>query len=239
MLAGALPPDRIDGDGGWPAALLAAAAIGAWLGLLTVAGGDPARRQRDHRRAGLHHRRRGARALLPQSAYETGTLNLPDVARLPEIVIPGIADIRARRKFSGHDPLTWAWIMVPLTAWFLRLARRAEAAGGRRGTAGSALGLKPLTLRDIDGLCGRDVGLAAPISRSAWLASSTGHHGRARLHRARSLYFGRNHPGRPRSALHSAFRRLPDRMQGRGVPAELVQMLPYAMVIVVLTMMAT
>jgi simple sugar transport system permease protein len=55
-----------------------------------------------------------------------------------------------------------------------------------------------------------------------------------------AFYFGRNRPWATAlgALLFGFFDAFQIRMQGRGVPAELVQTLPYIMVILVLTLMA-
>ena len=248
MLAGALTGLIVSAaTGSWPAALLAAAAIGALLGLLMSLA--VTRLDANEIIVGLGFTIAGAglvRFFLKSAYGNAGTLNLPDVARLPEIVIPGIADIPVLGAiFSGHDPLTWAaWIMVPLTAWFLRRTRagmRLRAAGAAPQAA-RALGLKPLTLRDastvyagaMSGLAGAYLSIGVVGIFNEGITAGRGFIALA------AFYFGRNHPWPTAlgALLFGFFDAFQIRMQGRGVPAELVQMLPYAMVIVVLTMMA-
>lgn len=165
---------------------------------------------------------------------------------MPRIDIPFVADVPMLGAiFSGYDPLTWfAWLMVPATVWFLRRTRL----GLRLRTTGAApqavraLGLYPMALRDASTVF---AGLMAGIAGAFLSIGVVGIFnegitaGRSFIALA-AFYFGRNHPwptalGAPIFGFFDAFQ---IRMQGRGVPAELVQTLPYIMVIVVLTLMA-
>ena len=146
---------------------------------------------------------------------------------------------------SGHDPLTWAaWLMVPLTAWFLARTRaglRLRAAGAAPQAA-RALGLSPLALRDAStvfaglmaGLAGAYLSIGVVGIFNEGITAGRGFIALA------AFYFGRNRPWPTAlgALLFGFFDAFQIRLQGRGVPAELVQILPYAMVIVVLTLMA-
>jgi ABC-type uncharacterized transport system permease subunit len=182
-----------------------------------------------------------------KSAYDTsGTLRLPDVTRLPRWDIPVIQDIPILGAIlSGHDILTWAsWLLVPVTVWFLARTRgglrlRAAGAGPK---AARALGLDPLFTRDastvfaglMSGLAGAYLSIGVVGVFNEGITAGRGFIALA------AFYFGRNHPVLTAvgALLFGFFDAFQIRLQGRGVPAELVQMLPYAMVIVILTFIA-
>jgi ABC-type uncharacterized transport system permease subunit len=247
MLAGALVGLIVAAaTGSWPLALLAAAFAGAVVALaMTLC---VTRLQANEIIVGLGFLIlvAGAVRFFLKSAYgSSGTLNLPDVARLPEIDIPFIADIPiVGAIFSGHDILTWAaWLMVPATAWFLlrtRAGLRLRAAGAAPQVA-TALGLDPLTLRDVStvyagimsGLAGAYLSIGVVGIFNEGITAGRGFIALA------AFYFGRNRPWPTAlcALLFGFFDAFQIRMQGRGVPAELVQTLPYVMVIVVLTML--
>jgi simple sugar transport system permease protein len=182
-----------------------------------------------------------------KTAYESsGTLNLPGVARLPAIDIPLVTDIPVLGALvPGHDPLTWlAWLMVPATVWFLARTRaglRLRAAGAAPEAARS-LGLYPLMLRDAStvfagmmaGIAGAYLSIGVVGIFNEGITAGRGFIALA------AFYFGRNRPWPTAlgALLFGFFDAFQIRMQGRGVPAELVQTLPYVMVIVVLTLMA-
>ena len=248
MLAGALVGLIVASESGsWMAALVGAAAIGALLGLLMSLAVTRLEANEIIVGLGFNIAVAGLVRFFLKSAYGTsGTLNLPDVARLPEIVIPGVADVPILGAvLSGHDPLTWAaWIMVPATAWFLRRVRlglRLRAAGAAPQTA-RALGLAPLNLRDastvfagaMSGVAGAYLSIGVVGIFNEGITAGRGFIALA------AFYFGRSHPWPTAlgALLFGFFDAFQIRMQGRGVPAELVQILPYAMVIVVLTVMA-
>jgi simple sugar transport system permease protein len=146
---------------------------------------------------------------------------------------------------SGHDPLTWAaWLSVPVTAWMLartRIGLRLRAAGAAPQAA-RALGLDPLALRDAStvfaglmaGLAGAYLSIGVVGIFNEGITAGRGFIALA------AFYFGRNRPWRTAACalLFGFFDAFQIRLQGRGVPAELVQTLPYVMVIVVLTLMA-
>jgi simple sugar transport system permease protein len=182
-----------------------------------------------------------------KSNYEVaGTLRLPDVTRLPRWDIPVIEDIPVLGAiFSGHDILTWsAWILVPVTVWFLKRTRgglrlRAAGAGPK---AARALGLDPLFTRDastvfagfMSALAGAYLSIGVVGVFNEGITAGRGFIALA------AFYFGRNRPVMTSvgALLFGFFDAFQIRLQGRGIPAELVQMLPYAMVIVILTLIA-
>lgn len=248
MLAGALLGLIIASQtGSWSAALLVAALAGGILGLLMSLTVTRLEANEIIVGLGFNIAVAGLVRFFLKSAYgSSGTLSLPDVARLPRFEIPVVADIPVLGAvFSGHDPLTWAaWLMVPLTAWFLARTRAGLRlrATGAAPQAARALGLDPLTLRDIStvyagmmsGLAGAYLSIGVVGIFNEGITAGRGFIALA------AFYFGRNRPW-PTAAcalLFGFFDAFQIRLQGRGVPAELVQTLPYVMVIVVLTLMA-
>lgn len=248
MLAGALIGLMLASlTGQWVIALAGAAMVGGILGLVMSLA--ITRLEANEIIVGLGFNIAVAgfvRFFLKAEYGSSGTLALPDVARLPQIDIPVIADIPILGAIlSGHDPLTWAaWLMVPATAWFLKRTKaglRLRAAGAAP-QAVRALGLSPLNIRDAStvfagvmaGLAGAFLSIGVVGIFNEGITAGRGFIALA------AFYFGRNRPW-PTAAcalLFGFFDAFQIRLQGRGIPAELVQTLPYAMVIVVLTLMA-
>lgn len=248
MLAGALVGLIVASQtGSWSAALLGAAIVGGVLGLLMSLTVTRLEANEIIVGLGFNIAVAGLIRFFLKSAYgSSGTLSLPDVARLPRFDIPYISDVPVLGAiFSGHDPLTWAaWLMVPLTAWFLARTRAGLRlrATGAAPQAARALGLNPLTLRDIStayaglmaGLAGAYLSIGVVGIFNEGITAGRGFIALA------AFYFGRNRPWLTAACalLFGFFDAFQIRLQGRGVPAELVQTLPYIMVIVVLTLMA-
>jgi general nucleoside transport system permease protein len=248
MLAGALVGLILASlTGSWAAALMGAAFVGAVLGLLMSLAITRLEANEIIVGLGFNIAVAGLVRFFLKSAYgSSGTLSLPDVARLPRIEISIVADIPVLGAvLSGHDPLTWAaWLMAPLTAWFLAQTRgglRLRAAGSAPQAA-RALGLSPLSLRDAStvfaglmaGLAGAYLSIGVVGIFNEGITAGRGFIALA------AFYFGRNRPWQTAfcALLFGFFDAFQIRLQGRGVPAELVQTLPYAMVILVLTLMA-
>jgi simple sugar transport system permease protein len=182
-----------------------------------------------------------------KSVYATsGTLSLPEISRIPRIDIPVLADIPILGAIlSGHDLLTWlAWALVPLTAWFLKRTRpglRLRATGAAPKAA-RALGLDPLSIRDASsvfagfmaGLAGAYLSIGVVGIFNEGITAGRGFIAMA------AFYFGANRPGLTAigALLFGFFDAFQIRLQGRGIPAELVQTLPYVMVVVILTAIA-
>jgi general nucleoside transport system permease protein len=248
MLAGALVGLMVASQtGSWPAALLAAAFAGGFLGLLMSLTVTRLEANEIIVGLGFNIAVAGLVRFFLKSWYGTsGTLSLPDVAMLPRIHIPVVADIPVLGAIlSDHDPLTWAaWLLVPVTAWFLartRLGLRLRAAGAAPQAA-RALGLNPLNLRDASTVF---AGMMAGLAGAYLCIGVVGIFnegitaGRGFLALA-AFYFGRNRPWATAlgALLFGLFDAIQIRLQGRGLPAELVQTLPYVMVIVILTLVA-
>jgi general nucleoside transport system permease protein len=179
-----------------------------------------------------------------KSAYgASGTFNPPGVAMLPRIDIPFLSDIPILGAIvSGQDGLTWfAWAMVPATAFFLHRTRaglRLRATGAAEATV-RAVGLSPLNIRDASTVfAGAMAGLAgAHLSIGVVGLFNEGITGGRGFIALAAFYFGRGAPWRTAlgAFLFGLFDAAQIRLQGRGAPAELVQMLPYLIVIIVLT----
>lgn len=248
MLAGALVGLIVAAaTGNWPAALLAAFVVGGVLGLLMSLTVTRLDANEIIVGLGFNIAVAGLVRFFLKTAYgSSGTLNLPDVARLPRFDIPVVQDIPVLGAiFSGHDPLTWAaWLLVPLTVWVLkrtRLGLRLRAAGAAPQAA-RALGLNPLSLRDAStvfagamaGLAGVYLSIGVVGIFNEGITAGRGFIALA------AFYFGRNRPWPTAicALLFGFFDAFQIRLQGRGIPAELVQTLPYVMVVIVLTVMA-
>ena len=143
---------------------------------------------------------------------------------------------------SGQDALTWlAWALVPATAFVLQQTRwglRLRATGAAETTV-RAVGLAPLSIRDASTVfAGALAGLAgAHLSIGVVGLFNEGITGGRGFIALAAFYFGRTSPFRTAlgALLFGAFDAAQIRLQGHGVPAELVQTLPYVIVIIVLT----
>lgn len=177
-----------------------------------------------------------------QAHGTAGSLRPEGLVRLPRLVVPVIEDVPYLGALvSGKDPLTWlAWLLVPVvvvllarTRWGLRL--RAAGAGE---DAARSLGMPVHRVRDastivagvLAGLGGAHLSLALVGLFNQGMTAGRGFIALA------AFYFGRNRPWPTAVAclLFAVFDALQVRLQGVGVPAQLMQTLPYAVVIVVL-----
>ena len=226
MLAGALLGLIIaSSTGSWSAALVMAALVGGVLGLLMSLAVTRLDANEIIVGLGFNIAVAGLVRFFLKSAYgSSGTLNLPDVARLPRIDIPVVADIPILGAvLSGHDPVTWAaWLMVPLTAWFLARTRaglRLRAAGAAPQAA-RALGLSPLALRDAStvfaglmaGLAGAYLSIGVVGIFNEGITAGRGFIALA------AFYFGRNRPWQTAlgALLFGFFDAFQIRLQGQG-----------------------
>jgi ABC-type uncharacterized transport system permease subunit len=245
MLAGALVAVEVSAaTGSALVALAAAALVGALIGLamsLVVT-----RLQANEIIVGLGFSVAvaGLVRFILKSAYGvSGTFNPPGVAMLPRLHVPYLSGIPALGAVvSGQDGLTWfAWAMVPATALFLHRTRaglRLRATGAAEATV-RAVGLSPLNIRDASTVfAGAMAGLAgAHLSIGVVGLFNEGITGGRGFIALAAFYFGRDAPWRTAvgALLFGLFDAAQIRLQGHGAPAELVQMLPYIIVIVVLT----
>jgi ABC-type uncharacterized transport system permease subunit len=245
MLAGALVAVEISAvTGNVTAALVASALVGALIGLAMALVVTRLRANEIIVGLGFSVAAAGLVRFILKSAYGvSGTFNPPGVAMLPRIDIPFVSDIPVLGAvLSGQDGLTWfAWAMVPATAFFLHRTRaglRLRATGAAEATV-RAVGLSPLNIRDASTVfAGAMAGLAgAHLSIGVVGLFNEGITGGRGFIALAAFYFGRSSPWRTAlgALLFGLFDAAQIRLQGRGAPAELVQMLPYLIVIVVLT----
>jgi general nucleoside transport system permease protein len=245
MLAGALVAVEISAvTGNVTAALVASALVGALIGLAMALVVTRLRANEIIVGLGFSVAVAGLLRFILKSAYGvSGTFNPPGVAMLPRIDIPFVSDIPVLGAvLSGQDGLTWfAWAMVPATAFFLHRTRaglRLRATGAAEATV-RAVGLSPLNIRDASTVfAGAMAGLAgARLSIGVVGLFNEGITGGRGFIALAAFYFGRSSPWRTAlgALLFGLFDAAQIRLQGRGAPAELVQMLPYLIVIVVLT----
>jgi len=184
--------------------------------------------------------------LLPVVFDVFGTLRPPDLERLPRLEIPLLHDVPVLgRILSGKDPLTYAsWISVPIVAWFLYRTvwgLRLRASGADLEAARAA-GIPALRWRDISTvIAGAFAGLAgAQLSIGLIGLFAVGMTAGRGFIALAAFYFGAARPWPTAGAaiLFGVFDAATARVQGFGVPVQLVQMLPYLAVVVALTLIA-
>jgi simple sugar transport system permease protein len=245
MLAGALAAVIVSASTGSAGlATLAALAIGAAIGLAMSLIITRLSANEIIVGLGFSVAAAGVVRFLLKSAYgASGTYNPPGVVMLPRLDIPVVDKVPAIGAIvSGLDPLTWiAWALVPATAFVLTRTRwglRLRATGAAEQTV-RAVGLRPLAIRDASTVCaGALAGLAgAQLSIGVVGLFNEGLTGGRGFIALAAFYFGRASPFRTAAGalLFGAFDAAQIRLQGHGVPAELVQCLPYVIVIVVLS----
>lgn len=240
MLLGALVAVIVASGGSWGAALAAAAVAGALAGWLMTLSITRLSANEIIVGLGLNIAMAGAVRFYLKAAHgSSGTLRLPDVSRLPRIDLPLPGPLGT--VLSGHSVLTWAaWALVPLVAWVLTrtaLGLRLRACG-TSATASEAIGLNPLRMREGAGaVAGALAGLAgAALSIGIVGLFNEGITGGRGFIALAAFYFGANRPWATAACalLFGVFDAAQIRLQGRGFPAELIQTLPYIMVVVVL-----
>ena len=182
-----------------------------------------------------------------KSAYGvSGTFNPPGVVMLPRFDLPFVADVPLLgASLAGQDALTWfAWASVPMIAFILSIARRTWLTPARDGRCAEATvrGRRSVapqySRRSPPVFAGAMAGLAgAHLSIGVVGLFNEGITGGRGFIALAAFYFGRGAPWRTAvgALLFGLFDAAQIRLQGHGAPAELVQMLPYAIVIVVLT----
>ena len=245
MLAGALVAVQVSSaTGNAMLAALAAATVGALVGLAMSLVVTRMRANEIIVGLGFTVAIAGLVRFILKSVYGVwGIYNPPGVAMLPRLDIPLVDAIPILGPLvSKLDPLTWlAWALVPAVAFALARTRwglRLRATGAAEATVRS-VGLAPLSIRDgstvfagaLAGLAGAhlSIGIVGLFSEGI-----TGGRGFIAL---AAFYFGRNSAVRTAlgALLFGVFDAAQIRLQGRGVPAEIVQTLPYLIVIIVLT----
>jgi ABC-type uncharacterized transport system permease subunit len=184
--------------------------------------------------------------LLPVVLGVFGTLAPPDLARLPRLTIPVVEGIPfVGGVLSGRDPVTYiAWLAIPLTVWFLYRTTwglRLRASGADREAA-EAAGIRALRWRDASSvMAGTFAGLAGAQLAIGVVAlfSTTMTGGRGFIALA-AFYFGGARPWQTAAAafLFGFFDAAQVRLQNVGIPVQLVQTLPYLVVVVALTVVA-
>jgi ABC-type uncharacterized transport system permease subunit len=244
MLAGALVAVEVSSATGSVAAALAAAlAVGAIIGLAMSLVVTRLRANEIIVGLGFNVLAAGLVRFLLKSAYGvSGAFDPPGVVMAPRYDIPWLDGVPILGALaSGQDGLTWfAWAMVPATAFVLyrsRMGLRLRATGAAEATV-RAVGLSPLSIRDassafagaLSGLAGAELSIGVV---GLFHEGITGGRGFIAL---AAFYFGRGSPARTAigALLFGFFDAAQIRLQGRGVPSELVQTLPYIIVIVVL-----
>jgi simple sugar transport system permease protein len=228
----------------WLLALLAAAAMGAAIGLLFSLTVTRLNANEIVAGLGFNIAIAGLIGFILKDYYQSsGTLRLPDVVMLPRIELPLIGDLPiVGAILSDKDPVTWlAWLSVPASAFFLKrtAAGLRLRAAGEAPAASTALGLRPLLTRDLStvvagamaGLAGAQLSIGIVGLFTIGISAGRGFIALA------AFYFGRNRPGLTAlgALLFGACDAAQINLQGHGVAPELVQMLPYLVVVVVLT----
>jgi simple sugar transport system permease protein len=244
MLAGALVAVEVSsGTGSSALAILAAALVGAavgWAMSLVVT-----RLNANEIIVGLGFTVAVSglvRYLLKTLYGAAGTYNPPGVVLLPRLDIPFLDGVPVFGAISHLDALTWgSWALAPLTAFALHRTRwglRLRATGSSEATV-RAVGLAPLNLRDgSTAIAGALAGLAgAHLSVGVVGLFNEGMTGGRGFIALAAFYFGRESPWRTAlgALLFGFFDAAQIRLQGHGLPADIVQTLPYIIVIVVLT----
>jgi general nucleoside transport system permease protein len=230
--------------GSWSLALAAAAGAGGASGLLFSWSVTRLGANEIIAGLGLNILIAGVIGYLLKSVMDvSGTWQPEGLVRLPELRLPLVDALPVLGPIvSGKDPVTYlSWILVPLTAFVIYRSRwglRLRAAGAAED-ASRSLGLKPLRTRDVStvlagalsGLAGAQLSLGLVGLFNDGMVAGRGFIALA------AFYFGRSRPW-PTAAgavLFAAFDAAQLRLQGQGVSPELVQMLPYLVVVVVLT----
>lgn len=233
MLAGALTGALVSGvTGNWAAGVLAAGLAGGGLGLLMSLCITRLGANEIITGLGFTIVVSGLIGYLLRSVFEvSGTLRVPGLDPLPSLL--------------GLDPLFWLTvILVPVIAWALRntgAGLRLRATGAGFDAAG-ALGLPTNRIRDVAGaLAGVFAGVAGAhlVLGQVGLFNEDMVAGRGFIALA-AFYFGRSRPLPTALAclLFAVFDAAQARLQTAGVPAQLIQTLPYVVVIAVLTVTA-
>jgi ABC-type uncharacterized transport system permease subunit len=244
MLAGALIGALVSGaTGNWLAGTLAAACTGMLLGLVMSLCVTRLRANQIIAGLGFNIVIAGAVGYVLQSVFDvSATLRVEGLDPLPRLDFPVISDIPVLGAvISGRDPLFWtAVLLVPAVA----LALRHTSAGLRLRATGNdwdaarSLGLPTEWIQDRSSMV---AGLAAGVAGAQLSLGQVGLFnedmvaGRGFIALA-AFYFGRSRP-LPTAlacALFAVFDAAQARVQTTGVAAQLVQTLPYLVVVVVL-----
>ncbi|MBA3875518.1 MAG: ABC transporter permease [Anaerolinea sp.] len=184
--------------------------------------------------------------LLPVALGVYGTFRPAGLQRLPRIDIPFVHDIPwIGPILSGKDPVTYlAWLLVPLIAAFLYRTTpglRLRAAGSDLEAARAA-GISAHRWRDLSTvLAGALAGIGgAQLSIGIVGLFGVGMIAGRGFIALAAFYFGAARPWPTAAAalLFGFFDAAQVRLQGQGIPVQLVQLLPYLVVVVTLTVVA-
>lgn len=184
--------------------------------------------------------------ILPVLYGVTGTFKPNSLVGLPSVTIPLIDAIPGIGSIlSGHDPLTYlSWLSVPLVSLFLyRTTWGMELrATGADEEAARAAGIATLRLRDLStvaagvfsGLAGAQLSLGVV---ELFNKEMTGGRGFIAL---AAFYFGNAQPLPTAAAaiLFGIFEAAGIRLQSTSWPSQIVQMLPYVVVVLSVTLIS-
>lgn len=244
MLAGALLALIVSGwTGSWLLGIIAAALTGGLIGLLFSFTVTRLHANMIVAGLGLNVLTAGIIGfVLKWTLGASRTFRMPGVALLPRIEIPLIERAPVLGSLvSGLDPLTWlAWICAALLPFFLyrtRMGLRLRAVGAAEEVSRS-VGLSTAWLKDwstvaagvFSGLAGAHLSLGMVGLFNSGITAGRGFIALA------AFYFGRNRPWP--TALVCLLYGLLDagqiRLQTFGLPPNLIQTIPYLMVVVAL-----
>ena len=184
--------------------------------------------------------------LLPTAFKIEGTLLPAGLVGLPKVEIPLVNQIPGLGPIlSGHDILTYlSWLSVPLVSVFLyRTPLGIELrATGANEEAARAAGVPTLRLRDFStvvagafsGLAGAQLSLGVVTLFNKQMTGGRGFIALA------AFYFGDARPALTAlgAVIFGVFEAAGFRLGSSGVPSQLVQMLPYLVVVISLTLVA-
>ena len=184
--------------------------------------------------------------LLPTVFKVEGTLIPAGLTGLPKVNIPFVGQIPGLGPIvSGHDIVTYlAWLSVPLVSVFLYrtpLGIQLRATGANEEAARAA-GVPTLRLRDFStvvagafsGLAGAQLSLGVVTLFNKQMTGGRGFIALA------AFYFGDARPALTAlgALIFGVFEAAGFRLGSSGVPSQLVQMLPYLVVVISLTLVA-
>ena len=229
--------------GSWLMAVLAAAASGAFIGLLFSLAITRMRADMIVAGLGLNFLVAGLIGFVLSWAFNSsGTLRMPDVQLLPKILPDPVAAVPVvGSMLAGLEPITlFAWLSVLVLPFVLsdtRFGLRLRATGNALRVA-HAMGLAPKRMQDIStmiagaysGLGGAHLALASIGLFNEGLSAGRGFIALA------AFYFGRNRPV-PTALVCLLFGFLDAtqiRMQTAGLPPKLIGTIPYLMVMLAL-----
>jgi ABC-type uncharacterized transport system permease subunit len=184
--------------------------------------------------------------LLPTLFGVEGTFRPSGLVGLPTVHIPLIDQIPGLGPIiSGHDPLTYlSWISVPLVSIFLYQTTWGIAlrATGANEEAARAAGIPTMWVRDLStmaagvlaGLAGAQLSLGTVQLFNKQMTGGRGFIALA------AFYFGEARPGLTAAAaiLFGIFESASFRLQDLSWPPQLVQMLPYLVVVLTITLIS-